>query len=112
MAPYVWKVTLSGITDDSCSDCETWNRQYTLTFVPVMGNVCLWEETVSLGCSVTKAQFSIIGGTAQFSLHTTVAIVSWSLSVDVDCFGPNVLTFDSDLGQCQNHPATITVSPA
>ena len=114
VAPATWTVTLAGITDGTCSDCETWNRQYLMTFNPTGGGTaCVWTETISLGCSVIKAQFSISGGTANFALFSSGGgVAAWELGSGVNCFAANVLTLSGAIAECSTLPATVTVSPA
>ena len=111
----LWTTTLAGIINDDCSNCAGWNRGYIMAFTPVEPTFpCIWEEDVSLGCGIVLAQLAFLGGTMTFALRDAggFALASWSKTGDIDCYGPNILTFSGDTDQCDGYPATITVEPA
>ena len=118
LAPSVWKITVSGITNGDCSTCSVFNG--TDIQLPDFGIDCTWaSEPAQSSC------FSPPGTGELWVLNTTFG-VEWVLTAQgnptigrwtrslasFDCLGSNVMTLASSSSQCNNLPSTITIAPA
>jgi hypothetical protein len=123
VTPRFWNVTLAGITDGTCGDCETWNREYLLEFNAGLSTVaCVWTQTVAIGCDVIEAKFTLFGigvsSLASFRLSTSLGVVAdWYLAygvhgVAVSCLGPVPLFTGAPPATVCILPYTITLEAA
>jgi len=76
-APEQLLITLSGITDGTCGDCDSglagngFNDTFVLDWVGVIppGNACRWEYTFSTTCGVDTLRFDYYAGSATVALR-------------------------------------------
>lgn len=122
--PLAYTLTMSGWTDDTCSDCEVLNDTLTLDHEEAF---CQWTKFIgppSCGSSTEPYSITLIcdSGVSTWVLSIrrfdgtcsggrvvgryTLAAASWS------CLGSNTLSIDSSLlCACLGQPATVTVVP-
>jgi hypothetical protein len=119
-APRQFRLSTAGITDGSCSDCESANGTFTLTQTAAL--YCVWESASFTVCGVNKMwQMSVVssGGSDLFvnlSLLNTSGglgvVANWYAVVSGrDCLVDLTVPLQNNFGQCSNIPATMTVSP-
>ena len=126
--PSQWSLTLSGITNNACSDCASFNATWVLDHAPGTGGAfgdvnCRWAVSTGI-CETPDGTllgaiklfrdtgtslwwltfgFSGIGNNAVYVLSTG----------SFDCFTSNVMNRQSSetLLKCSGWPATVTVTP-
>jgi hypothetical protein len=121
--PYYSWFEVTGVTDDSCSDCDVFNAIVKLRRV---GSNMISDTDTTTCASGSPFQWKMTFTTINYP---DLEYVCW-LRVDYDfnyyaeyqlylgesnhgfnCFGPNVFTLQNNSGDCQNWPATLTVYP-
>jgi len=126
LTPRYWRVTLSGITGGTCgAACDSWNGTYLLEFNAVLStDFCVWTQTVSIGCDVVEAKFTLQGvgasSLADFRLSDSGSTKGiWTANINsngavVTCLGPNTLIVGTVPPQttCLTLPGTITLEAA
>lgn len=110
----VWRFTVAGITDNSCTVCDDWNGDFTLRLTSGIFGV---TDEVTDGCSPTFERpawfMDVNAGLVRLFQAAGDHQFYYTIPVDdFDCNGPNVLTFSGGLTTfCLNPPATITITP-
>ncbi|MDB4786226.1 hypothetical protein OAG36_00680 [bacterium] len=128
--PCMWEVEFSGVTDGTCSDCDTeYNK---LFFLRREGLLCRWDgancgggdcdggDSQLLNLSITDPNPGTGTGsnstTALFTLTilsgggtTTVAEYSKEVDMPATCTRGIVLDLDSNDGTCATWPSTATI---
>ncbi len=57
-APYFWDITISGMTDDACTDCATYNSTFRVEYNPGFSvNRCAWTLAIPEGCAICRPVF-------------------------------------------------------
>ena len=111
--------TLSGITNQSCTNCAMLNRAYTLTYTG--GSSCTWDQVIGPPgpCSDlnTIAELFCQPSTQLFILRFNPALgaqlAAYMLpAAQWNCLGTNIVELASAEDPCNGWPATITLVPA
>jgi hypothetical protein len=116
-----WEVTIAGVTDGTCSECELVNGTWILSYVVDIANQCTWDgdaiDNSGAGCSnidfwrlvFTSGEWRVRLGQG---VLTQLVRYTGLDETNFDCDGPNVLSvFGTPSGVCANFPATVTVTP-
>ena len=112
-APTELSITVSGIADAFCTECEAFNGTHTLTADPE-APTCIWSINLGpLGCAtdaVISFTWDSVNSNWKLSFSGTVAVYtadSW------DCAsGGLVLDLGSSTGGCSGWPSTMTINLA
>lgn len=116
--PAAVQFTLSGLTDGSCLSCNSTNTTYTLDQLPSSCSYRFTDNSPPCGCFFQMDYQLASGGFRNLFFFTNSASTcTWyRLAVPsnpYDCSSSAALNFVSDaFTQCNDWPATITVSPA
>ena len=117
-APLRWKVTLSGIQDQTCVDDPPNHCPERLNKTHILAHQqsCDWRTDNFTLCAVTaNVQLELFSGTspsAELNIPRGAQGAKYQLNGTFDCLGDNVLTFVSeDMSACRTFPETITISP-
>jgi len=116
--PFFLEFEMSGVTDDACDSCDQFND---VVRMELSANFRTWSsDSLVLTCSATssgswKLVYPIPASSdpieLSFKESGNVVLYTGPTLADWDCYGPNTFTYDSDNGDCDNWPATITVLP-
>ena len=118
--PLIWQYTLSGITDDACTNCTGYNGTFNLIHI----GACNWTTNELTPCffefDPNRMAFFSCGGTGQDDNWELLllkndgnTIATYSIPEEnFDCLGTNTLDFVSSLNTCGTWPTTALVFPA
>ena len=129
-APQAWSITISGITNDNCTDCANYDGTYTLASFIETGGVCTWSagavfddecsidgfgtRGISLKIYQSGADFII---DVQMDLNTSGSEdLKWSKNYSTtkpDCdnlSGESLATTTDNSTECSNGSATCTIT--
>ncbi len=112
-APSAWVVTLSGISNGTCTDCVTLNDTHVLTYV----SGCLWSKDLGARCGSMLhwyLQLERKGTSPNYFwqltlLRDTTALIIWAATASFKCLELNRFISSGIAGAC-NYPAGIVVS--
>lgn len=122
--PYFNYFTVSGVTNNGCSECNSYNGTFVVEYQSKFSS---YGSTISTSCSASNTMRWALGYYRnspvpdESGMALTLGgdlVVYKSENADSnftakDCLrGPVVFTYVSDNGECSNWPATITVYPA
>lgn len=121
-APAQWQMTVSGITNGSCSNCDRWNGTVILknhTLIPLAGGPCLWSSPVELGSAPCPAgcgdcsRWTLVLTSVEAELFIDgLSMGAYTLPLtSFDCLGSNTLILGRASDDCLNWPSTITLEP-
>ena len=114
--PLAWSLSVEGVMDGTCEECEGYNGDFFLVLV----DDCAWHTddnnpcggegsfaTYQLFCDEVNQEWVLYAnGTANVvAAEYRLAFASW------DCTGTNVMDYVTDDGQCISWPATMTLVP-
>lgn len=118
-----WSITLSGITDNSCSLCdENYNGTFILSYITGTAGVgCYWglEQTVTDACSPTQPFYKFYFRLEYVGIFLTAETSTgefyrwgYTLPAAINCFQTSyTLPFFSATGTvCSNMPASVTLT--
>lgn len=127
--PRYWFLEVSGVTNDSCSDCDVFNGSFILDYFNQ--NPFGETEDITTTCA-TGSPFTVqfFHGSENYptndwylyvlfrqpaaAIDDSYAVYKKYLGTDahgINCVGANELTLDAYTGDCQNWPATLTIRP-
>lgn len=111
--PGCWSFGVSGFSDDTCSDCEVFNRTWYLAYQGTVGTTSTWACTISEYCSDCGEQ------TVTLTISdTTISLscngVTWSKTItsaaEAQCTS-HTLTYQSNSGGCTYDESDVTITP-
>lgn len=118
--PAQFALSVSSITNASCSNCDRWNGDWILTqqcLVVEGGDSCRWQTPIEADapCDISCAGCSrwalILGSSFAVLLADENNMAGYRLAIgSFDCATSNVLTLNTASLRC-NWPATLTVTP-
>jgi len=109
-----WELTVAGITNDVCAECDEMNGTFILSWV----SGCIFESPnegaleACMGSSAIRWSFVInVFGQLTLSANGGIATYATAGGGDVNCNDTNEVPFISSSTACQNWPATLTLEP-
>ena len=120
--PRFWVVEISGVTNDSCSDCDVFNGTFILDY---FNGLIAGSDDITTSCSGSPFTVDFVTGsegypTPVFYIYLrffygptdsdSYAIYKSTLA-SINCLGVNTLPLDSNTGECQNWPSEVTIKP-
>jgi hypothetical protein len=113
-APQKYAVTMTGVTNSTCTQCTRVNRSYLLT----NAGLCVWSQTITADGLCNPAQtrtvtLTFAGTVATLAFSTGAAIPGCPYTSSLPAsFGASMtMTKGTPGAACTNWPATVTVSP-
>lgn len=131
--PVRWSVTFAGFTNNSCTECASFNATFVMTYNPIQyapaGNHCQWDycrvlgagncdSNFPIGCAVNGLRLTLqnVSDTAVFRLslpRIPAALAFYESSGPVNCIGPNSLDLTtSSPSVCSGIPSSVVIIPA
>jgi len=116
-APQQWQVTISGITNHTCTQCASINGVYTLSRAADFGGSCVWGGP-AMPCSFTGFQLTIYQDTVTGNVDIKLVAIgapptpTWTQSNISSCSDSSyTLTGGGQGNTTCNWPTSVTVTP-
>lgn len=128
--PRYWFLEVSGVTNDSCSDCDVFNSSFILDYFTLLGPFGQTDDITTTCATGSPFTVQFSRGTENYptndwylyvlfrqpaaAIDDSYAVYKKYLGTDahgINCVGANELTLDAYTGDCQNWPATLTIRP-
>jgi|GEM_PF-1773826 cysteine-rich repeat protein len=117
--PTRWFVDFSGVTDNSCGECDQVNQSFELKYdycdtYSVSNPDCCWANSddnlaCSIGSPIVLSGGEGGGGPVDWEIKVMDAVYTIP-SAEWDCYGTNVFQYSSDTGMCGNWPSEVTIT--
>jgi hypothetical protein len=114
-APYEWRITLSGITDGMALDCDPFNGTFDVPYISTIGTLCVWnliigDKEISVGIDDFAGSLLVYvnlvetgGGLTVYADYSATDACDSAYTLDIDIGSDNL--------DCNNLPATVTITP-
>lgn len=109
--PQCWGVTLSGFSDDSCTNCEAYNKAW---YLPRVGETTAWSCTIPDECTECGDK-TITLTISEDDDEITLSFngVTWSKSVivtEATYCESHTLSYVSNSGDCNHDESSVTIT--